>query len=450
MRNKAYVCSTAALLAVAGLAEAQIEVDGWKSFNSESGTFSSTFDARVSDKLVIIATGEHGFNNTSGDLLDIKYDGVSLTKAIERQPQVAQTDTIYADIWYLDDPRSIYSAGVIDVFSVTRANITVIGLSGTLEGVGNVGVTPTDTRSINLATSAGSFVVASFSMGGAGNTANVLDVTPNAPLTKIAALENGSNWDGQVVGYHNYTPAGTQTYSFTGGNTDGSLVIAAEFLLGPPPPLLTLRVNTLTGGLTLLGDPGDAVTMNYYEITSAAGTLDASGWNSLADQDYEGNGPANSTGNGWEEAGGSNAGAMAEAYLLGDSVFEAGSAVDLGLAYDTGIDAQDLVFRYRTDLGKIFFGTVEYYESIFGDLNDDLAVDALDLAIVLGRFGSSVDAGSLADGDLTGDGRVDASDLNLVLSAWTSSTPPSLVPEPGSLGALAVTLGLVLRRRRRD
>ncbi len=44
-----------------------------------------------------------------------------------------------------------------------------------------------------------------------------------------------------------------------------------------------------------------AMDIDYYEITSASGSLNPAGWNSLQDQDYEGNGPpgnCNGSGNG--------------------------------------------------------------------------------------------------------------------------------------------------------
>ncbi len=48
----------------------------------------------------------------------------------------------------------------------------------------------------------------------------------------------------------------------------------------------------------------------------------------------------------------------------------------------------------------------------FGDLNDDDAVDAADLAILLGAWGTS------GPGDLDGSGSVDAADLAILLGAW--------------------------------
>jgi hypothetical protein len=422
MNKKTLAFTTAALLSTAGLAQAQITVDDWTSFNSTDGSFSGIFNGIASDKIVIVATGEHGFNNDQGNLTSITYDGVSFTKAIDRDAQAAATDTIFADIWYLDDPGVIHTAGVIDVTAITRANITVLGLSGTADGVGNVGVTPTDTRSIDLLTSADSLVVASFSMGGAGNGANVNNVTSDSPLTQIAALENGSNWDGQVVGYENGTTAGTQTYSFTGGNTDGSLVIAAEFLLGSPPEVLGLRVNTTSGAITMLGNDTEQVSMNYYQITSDASSLNVAGWSSLADQDYEGNGPADNSGNGWEEAGGSRDEVLSEAYLLGSSTIAIDEQIQLGAAYNKSVDARDVTFTYLGDFGKQFDGNIEYFSPDLGDTDADNDVDTLDITTtVIGFTGAGGSGGVWSTGDFDGDGDVDTLDITTAVINFTGA-----------------------------
>lgn len=52
--------------------------------------------------------------------------------------------------------------------------------------------------------------------------------------------------------------------------------------------------------------------------------------------------------------------------------------------------------------------------TLFGDLDDDDAVDASDLAILLGAWGTT------GMGDLDGSGDVDAADLAILLGAWTA------------------------------
>jgi hypothetical protein len=54
-----------------------------------------------------------------------------------------------------------------------------------------------------------------------------------------------------------------------------------------------------------------------------------------------------------------------------------------------------------------------------GDLNLDGAVNAADLAILLGAWGSSACAGSACCApDLTNDGVIDAADIAVLLGQW--------------------------------
>lgn len=206
--------------------------DFWK--NQNTGEFTGTFDASRSDKLVVILTGEHGFNNAAGTVNSVTYDGVALTPVIQRNAQVATSDTIYNHIWILDNPGK--SPGVVAVNVVNRGNVTVLGLSGTLPGAGATAISANGTRTVDLTTTAtNSLVIASFGMGGAGNTANTQNVSVDSPLNFVSAQKNGNDWDGHVTGYAKIPTPGTGTYPFTGGNVSGAHVIAAEFLAAPAP-----------------------------------------------------------------------------------------------------------------------------------------------------------------------------------------------------------------------
>ena len=84
-----------------------------------------------------------------------------------------------------------------------------------------------------------SLVIASYGMGGNGNTADPQNVDPDAPLIEATTQKN-RNWDGHVTAYADVPVAGPGTYSFTGGHQDGAHVIAAEFLAVPEPATLAL------------------------------------------------------------------------------------------------------------------------------------------------------------------------------------------------------------------
>lgn len=92
----------------------------------------------------------------------------------------------------------------------------------------------------------------------------------------------------------------------------------------------------------------------------------------------------------------------------------------------------------------------------YGDANIDGSVDTADFNRFLGGFGA---AGTWARGDFNGDGSVDTADFNLFLGNFGSSASAaevasvqaafSAVPEPGTLGLLAVgAMGLLGRRKR--
>jgi hypothetical protein len=438
---------TLAALAMATFAtpaNAEIIFDGFLSW-MQTGT--NTFDARGSDKLVVVITGEHNFNQSAGgQIYGVTYDGQPLIKAVDVDPKKivdgGHGDTA-TDIWYLDDPGSFHTAGIIAAsVSGNGQNYvyTAIGLSGTADGVGATAAAP-GASSVNLTTtSADSMVIFNIGMGGGGNTASPLPgVTANSPAGAITftGLEAGSNWAGHAVARAFISSPGLQTFSFNTTNTDVA-TIAAEFKLGVPHNL-TLRVDPVTGDTTILGDPTRAFSINYYQITSAGHSLDAVDWSSLADQDFDGGGPPNGTGNGWEEAGGAGSGALAEAFLLGNSTIAASQSVSLGKGYNALVGAKDLVFTYRTDSGQILNGLVEYVTSALpGDANLDGVVDAADFIALKRSFGKSSGA-TYGDGDFDGDRGVDRADLAILMASFGQGTGgAATAPEPAALALLGI------------
>ena len=218
------------------------------------------------------------------------------------------------------------------------------------------------------------------------------------------------------------------------------------------PTALSLEVNTLTGQVKLMGDDTSPFEMNYYQITSAGNSLATANWNSLADQDYDGNGPANGSGNGWEEGGGSGAHALAEGFLLGDSTIPADAQINLGQAYNTALDAQDLIFRYRSASGQSYFGDVIYVATATpGDTDGDGDIDDSDLGTSFANYTGPIGAAggkTFAQGDTDNDGDVDDSDLGTSLSNYTGPLGPTNVPEPAGLTLLGMGAVALLRRRR--
>jgi hypothetical protein len=92
------------------------------------------------------------------------------------------------------------------------------------------------------------------------------------------------------------------------------------------------------------------VTQADYGVWAAnfgksGGSLDPVDWNSLQEQNLPGFPAGNGTGNGWEQAGGSDAGVLAEAYLTGNSLVANNANISLGAAFNVG-SPQNLEFRY--------------------------------------------------------------------------------------------------------
>ena len=221
-------------------------------------------------------------------------------------------------------------------------------------------------------------------------------------------------------------------------NADDDVVIFG--LSGVPfvVPSLTLEVNAATGLVQFRNATDAALAVTGYEITSAAGSLTVSGWNSLADQNPDpvdgpdaGTTAGDSPGESWAEAAGSSAFALQEGFLLGSATFGAGEALPIGLAYNSSIDARDLVATVRNADSTIVPLVVEYVESAApGDFDGDLDVDGDDLAVWRSNFGST--SATPLHGDADGDADVDGADFLV----WQQHVSPpdaavhTTVPEP--------------------
>ncbi len=129
-----------------------------------------------------------------------------------------------------------------------------------------------------------------------------------------------------------------------------------------------------------------------------------------------------------------------------------------GILGDT-ISLDSIVFAGGQD-SLIFLDDIFYAPPtsgpIVGDLNSDGFVGIQDINIILSHWNQTVPKGDWTQGDVegVGDGFVGISDLNVVLTNWNQGAPPgdvlALVPEPGTLAALSLALGLNQTRHRRQ
>ena len=84
-----------------------------------------------------------------------------------------------------------------------------------------------------------------------------------------------------------------------------------------------------------------------------------------------------------------------------------------------------------------------------GDANTDMVVDVGDLAILGTNYGMTSGA-TWEHGDFNGDGAVDVGDLAILGTNYGAGVPPETVPEPATLGLLAVgSLAMVRRKRKK-
>ena len=143
------------------------------------------------------------------------------------------------------------------------------------------------------------------------------------------------------------------------------------------PKELRLRVNTTTGGVSIVNSTDIPFDLSYYEIRSSAGALNLANWISFDDQEN-----GDPVGTGWEEAGGSSANILSETNLLSNTTLSTSSSVGLGFGFSIG-GAQDLTFSYglpgQATLTSAF---VEYVSGgVPGDYNQNNVVDTADYVV---------------------------------------------------------------------
>lgn len=209
-------------------------------------------------------------------------------------------------------------------------------------------------------------------------------------------------------------------------------------------PGLRLEVDTTTGIVTLSNSASTAIDLSYYEIRSAAGSLDLSGWTTL--DSTEGGDPI---GEGWDVAGGSDSSILSEANLT--SLLSVGSSdtISFGSAFSIG-SAQDLEFLFAAPGEELQAAVVTYVTSsgLVGDYNADGTVDAADYTVWRANLGSSGD--SLANRNPANTGVVSEDDFNSWRANYGASASSSTlrsVPEASSFFLVIIGCLFGLSRR---
>ena len=104
--------------------------------------------------------------------------------------------------------------------------------------------------------------------------------------------------------------------------------------------VLTLRVNTTSGAVSIVNGEANTFDVSYYQITSAAGALNLSNWNSLDDKEG-----SDAVGTGWDEAGGVSNNILSEVRLEGITTFNPAASSSLGNAFALGGAGPGLFLR---------------------------------------------------------------------------------------------------------
>jgi hypothetical protein len=203
----------------------------------------------------------------------------------------------------------------------------------------------------------------------------------------------------------------TSNTTLTTPNGFRAPVNAIQIVGGSTPALHpTLVVNTVTGAVVIRNVLPTPLAIDYYEISSAAGRLTTTGWNSLDEQnldaglaadfnnsggavngadlaawksaygvnangDADGDGDSDGAdflawqrqvgqspgaGDSWDEAGGISSNLLVEFFLNGQTTIPAGGQISLGNAFTPGASG-DLVFRFgRKGDPTLAQGAVQY------------------------------------------------------------------------------------------
>ena len=146
---------------------------------------------------------------------------------------------------------------------------------------------------------------------------------------------------------------------------------------------LAATVNRTDGTITINNPFTTPVAFDFYQFTSASNSLKNDTWNSLSDQNFQPSGAG--AHQKWQEAGGSGPAAIAEVFLDGNSTLDPTTpSRSIGAAYNSSVNGEDLVFRYRLVTGELRTGFVQYIGTVptlQGDYNTDGVVDAADYVV---------------------------------------------------------------------
>ena len=237
---------------------------------------------------------------------------------------------------------------------------------------------------------------------------------------------------------------------------------------------MTLTIDRDTGGMTLQGNPGSAITILGYTIQSNLGALDQSGWTSISGNYDASSGGDSSVDNddNWTvlTAAGDHTN-LSEAELEFDggngATLAAGQSINLSQSGGAWIknpsEGDDISLRVLLSSGVTADFPVEFVGNggnpyQFADLDFNGAINEDDWPLFSAGHLQDLSEFSLAEayamGDLDGDGDNDVDDFRLFKGAYDAANGSGAfaallagIPEPASLVLLGLGACLISMRR---
>ncbi len=168
------------------------------------------------------------------------------------------------------------------------------------------------------------------------------------PGIDLNSFTNDNNWLGRSqwpdpIFDGSYNEFRIYDHALTATEVTTSAVFGPDTVGSGELPSLT--VNKTNGQVSITNTTTATLNLEFYRISSAGSALNVAGWNSLDDQNYDAvDGPDAGTvagdndGEGWDEAGGSNASQLVELFLgENGSSFAPSETLNLGNAFNTSV-----------------------------------------------------------------------------------------------------------------
>jgi hypothetical protein len=204
------------------------------------------------------------------------------------------------------------------------------------------------------------------------NTGNISDADRTSWVSRFGqqkytwVLGGGTDFDGVIppnATDGTFTPHTTNTFNrvgvLFGGATGADTGKLGNVQFGSDTiQTLSLQVNTTSGATNIKNTLATGLTIDYYEISSAAGDLVKANWTGI-----DGTAASAPDGNGWDAAGGASNNILGEANLTSSLSLTAGaSTISLGNIFNpaTILANRDLRFFIGLSNGQVIRGNVLY------------------------------------------------------------------------------------------